>query len=168
MSLIFVDCEAFGGAPVVGKLTEFGAVEYKTQQSFHGILWTAIPDPDHPVTSRLDPLAVQKTEEERKQVFVEFDKWLKQFKPPYVFVSDNNGYDWQWINDGFWKYLNYNPFGHSSRRISDFYAGLVGNFYTPARTWKSLRITYHDHNPVHDAMGNLEAFKRMLNGERGK
>jgi len=31
-----------------------------------------------------------------------------------------------------------------------------------------LRITPHDHNPVHDAMGNLEAFDRLLKGERVK
>jgi hypothetical protein len=161
-----MDCEAFGGAPCVGRLTEFGAVEYKMRKTFHGVLWTAIPDPDHPVTSRLDPDAVQKTEEDRKQVFIDFENWLKQFKAPYVFVSDNNGYDYQWINDGFWKYLGRNPFGHSSRRISDFYAGLLGNFYTPARLWKNLRITAHTHNPVMDAMGNVEAFERILKGER--
>ena len=33
-------------------------------------------------------------------------------------------------------------------------------------SWTELRITPHDHNPVHDAMGNLEAFERILNGER--
>jgi hypothetical protein len=99
-------------------------------------------------------------------VFHQFDAWLKRFKAPYVFVSDNNGYDWQWINDGFWKYLGRNPFGHSSRRIADFYAGLCGDFFTPGRDWKRLRRTAHDHNPVNDALGNVEAFERMLNGER--
>ncbi len=58
-----------------------------------------------------------------------------------------------------------NPFGHSARRIGDFYAGLVGDF-TDASSWKKLRVTVHDHNPVHDAMGNLEAFERILSGER--
>ncbi len=38
MALIFVDCEApFGaGAPSVGDMTEFGAVEFKTKETFHG------------------------------------------------------------------------------------------------------------------------------------
>lgn len=165
MSLIFVDVEAFGGAPCVGKMTEFGAVEFKSRKTFHGILWIAKPDIDHPVTSRLDENAIQKSEEERKQIIIEFDIWLKQFGPRPIFISDNNGYDWQWINDAFWKYLNYNPFGHSSRRISDFYAGLVNNFYL-ATKWKHLRVTTHDHNPINDAMGNVEAFERILNGER--
>lgn len=34
--------------------------------------------------------------------------------------------------------------------------------------WKRLRITKHDHHPVNDAMGNVEAFARMLAGERVK
>lgn len=65
----------------------------------------------------------------------------------------------------FHLFLGKNPFGHSARRIGDFYAGLVGKF-TDASSWKKLRVTAHDHNPVHDAMGNLEAFERILNGER--
>lgn len=38
MSLIFIDCEApFGvGAPSVGNMTEFGAVEFNTRATFHG------------------------------------------------------------------------------------------------------------------------------------
>ena len=104
---------------------------------------------------------------EEKEVFEKFDKWLTEItkgeRP--VFVSDNPAFDWQWINDGFWRNLDKNPFGHSARRIGDFYAGLVGDF-TNASSWKKLRVTPHDHNPVNDAMGNLEAFERLLNGER--
>ena len=38
MSLILVDCEApFDvGSPAVGDMTEFGAVEFKTRETFHG------------------------------------------------------------------------------------------------------------------------------------
>ena len=45
-----------------------------------------------------------------------------------IFVSDNPAYDFQWINYGFHHAIGRNPFGHSGRRISDFYAGLVGRF----------------------------------------
>ena len=51
--------------------------------------------------------------------------------------------------------------GHSARRISDFYAGLVGDFHD-SQSWKKWRITPHDHNPVNDSLGNCEAFKRIL------
>ena len=63
--------------------------------------------------------------------------------------------------------ISNNPFGYSARRIGDFYAGLIGDF-KDASSWKRLRITKHDHHPVHDAMGNLEAFERLLKGDRPK
>jgi len=143
MALIFVDCEApFGvGSPSVGDMTEFGAVQFKTKETFHGTDCT-------------------------KETFRDFADWLKIVSKSHpIFVSDNPAYDFQWINFYFWKYFNENPFGHSGRRISDFYAGLVGDFYK-TQNWKKLRITKHDHNPVNDAMGNIEAFERLLNGER--
>jgi hypothetical protein len=61
--------------------------------------------------------------------------------------------------------LGYLPY--SARRIGDFYAGLIGDF-KDASSWKRLRITKHDHHPVHDAMGNLEAFEKLLKGDRPK
>ena len=142
MSLIFVDCEApYGvGAPSTGDMTEFGAVDFKTMQSFHG----------HDCS---------------EETFEKFTAWLKSFEPPWVFVSDNPAYDWQWINFYFHKYTGANPMGFSARRIGDFYAGLVGDFRASSK-WKKLRVTVHDHNPVHDAVGNAEAFRRILNGER--
>ena len=147
-NLIFVDCEASGKSPSTGKLTEFGAVAYPSKATFHGVL------------------AGKKLVEE-KEVFEKFEKWVLQVtkggRP--IFVSDNPAFDWQWINDGFCRTLGRNPFGHSARRIGDFYAGLVGDF-TDSSSWKKLRITPHNHNPVYDAMGNLEAFERLLNGER--
>ncbi len=143
-NLIFVDCEAVGKCPSVGHLTEFGAVAYPSKETFHGVLAS-----------------------NEQEVFEKFEKWLLQItggKKP-IFVSDNPAFDWQWINDCFWRVLGRNPFGHSGRRLGDFYAGLVGNFLD-TQSWKKLRVTKHDHNPVHDAMGNVEAFERLLNGER--
>lgn len=64
-----------------------------------------------------------------------------------------------------WRYFGANPFGHSGRRIADFYAGLVGDFRSTQK-WKRLRRTKHDHHPVHDALGNAEALIRIFEGER--
>lgn len=171
MGLIFVDCEAVGRCPRRGELTEFGAVDYDTYKrnvntdnkkwnTFHGVLAEAMPDPANHAISRIvgarfDP----------KEVFTKFADWLKQFKGRAIMVSDNPAYDFQWINDGFEVYLGHSPFGHSARRISDYYAGLLGDF-SKTQEWKRLRITLHDHNPVHDAMGNVEAFYRLEQGER--
>lgn len=142
MSLIFVDCEGKGPAPGLNDDArfEFGAVERKTRLTFHGVGGTY-------------------------ETFHAFMEWLDQFKGRPIFVSDNPAYDWQFINYYFHLHLGGNPFGHSARRLGDFYAGLVGDFYH-TQEWKSLRVTPHDHNPVNDAMGNLEAFERLLAGER--
>jgi hypothetical protein len=58
-----------------------------------------------------------------------------------------------------------NPFGHSGRRIVDFYAGLVGDLRSTQKRKRLLR-TKHDHHRVHDALGNAEALIRMLDEER--
>lgn len=146
--LIFVDCEApYGvGSPAVGDMTEFGAVDYETRETFHGT-------------------------DASRETFDRFLVWLLARADGgarrLTFVSDNPAYDWQWVNFYFWRYYGMNPFGHSARRIGDFYAGLVGDFRR-SNEWKVMRVTKHDHNPVNDAMGNVEAFDKMLGGDRAR
>ena len=169
MGLIFVDCEAWGGCPATGQLTEFGAVSYETMQTFHGVLVNAAPS----IENSAIPMAGRRLQDiEMTPVFEDFNDWLLKQKGQVpgsggslLFISDNPAFDWQWINDGFYRTLGYNPFGHSARRIGDYYAGLVGDFRAASK-WKKLRITKHTHHPVDDAMGNVEAFRRMQNGER--
>ena len=139
MTLILVDCEGHGPAAGLNDdlKFEFGAVEYETRQTFHGYAGL-------------------------KVTFDVFAEWLAKFPEPLVFVSDNPAYDWQFINHYFHKFLGHNPFGHSARRIGDFYAGVVGNWRAAGRDWKKFRKTVHDHNPVHDALGNAEALQAIL------
>ena len=136
--LIFVDCEGHGPAAGLNDASKFevGAVEFKTRKTFHGIGAT-------------------------KEMFEGFEIWIKQFDGNPLFVSDNPAYDWQFVNYYFHLFLGRNPFGFSARRIGDFYAGVMGNFMD-ANKWKRFRKTVHDHHPVNDAMGNLEAFEKIL------
>lgn len=160
-NLIFVDCEATGPCPGKGEMTEFGAVDYASRQTFHGILFASRPSNANPALSKRTGAAFDSV-----RVFGDFAAWLESVtKGRPIFVSDNPAYDFQWINHGFHHALGHNPFGHSGRRISDFYAGLTGDF-TNSQAWKRLRVTPHDHNPVNDALGNVEAFERILRGER--
>lgn len=163
-NLIFVDCEANGKCPSMGQLTEFGAVAYPSKATFHGVLVERKPDPENPEFKVATGITF-----DEKEVFEKFDAWLQEMcgEERPRFVSDNPAFDWQWINDSFHRTLGKNPFGYSARRIGDFYAGLIGDF-TDASSWKRLRVTKHDHHPVHDAMGNLEAFERLLKGDRPK
>lgn len=160
-NLIFVDCEATGPCPGKGELTEFGAVEYRSRRSFHGVLFASRPSAANPALAERTGAAFDPV-----RVFGDFAAWLATVtKGRPIFVSDNPAFDFQWINHGFHHALGHNPFGHSARRISDFYAGLTGDFAN-SQAWKRLRVTPHDHNPVHDALGNVEAFERILRGER--
>lgn len=175
MTLIFVDCEAYGGSPVTGRLTEFGAVALSDGEQppaldegavqhfvsylpvFHGIIIDSEPNPLNPAV----PMPGEYDSTRAHTVFASFRSWLRQFDPPFVFVSDNVAFDWQWINCGFHEHLGENPFGHSGRRIGDYAAGLRGRWRGGTQGWKRMRITKHDHNPVHDAQGNVEAFLRL-------
>lgn len=165
MSLIFVDVEADFKSPCPGigpGMTEFGAVEFKTLETFYG-------RPSHPFSSEEIEQKKWKNHivsiEDWRLCFEAFAFWLSKFDGRPIFVSDNPAYDFPWINYHFHHLFGKNPMGHSARRIGDFYAGLVGDIHK-SNDWKHLRITEHDHNPVHDAMGNVEAMKRMLAGER--
>lgn len=105
----------------------------------------------------------------RCNIAQQFNTWVIQRARGHgipKLISDNPAYDWQWISALFDEARIPNPFGYSARRIGDYYAGLIGNFER-TQPWKCLRITKHDHNPVHDALGNAEAFYRLQHGERG-
>lgn len=156
-NFVFVDVEARGQSPIHGTMTEFGAVHEKSLRTFHGVLYEGTPDPENPAI----PL-VGKQVASDLEVATAFIAWLKEVgngeRP--VFVSDNVAYDWQWISGMFDKAMHPNPFGHSGRRISDFWAGLNNN-WGETQGWKRWRVTPHDHNPVNDAMGNVEAFQEI-------
>ena len=156
---IFVDVEATGLSPATGVMTEFGAVHEESRKTFHGILWEATPDPENPAKPLLRGDSIHYRE---KVVMTNFVAWLKEVcgNDHPVFISDNVAYDWQWVNFYLDKHLGKNPFGHSGRRISDFWAGLQHNF-RDTQSWKGFRVTPHDHDPVNDAMGNVEAFQEI-------
>jgi hypothetical protein len=161
-NLIFVDCEARGTSPVNGVMTEFGAVHLNTRYTFHGKLYEAHPDPENPAVPVVgDPCSSS------LEVARALADWLEALRDDgnmrgrAVMVSDNPAYDFMWIAGMFDEAGMDNPFGHSARRISDFYAGLTGD-WNSTQAWKKYRKTPHDHNPVNDAMGNAEAFDHIL------
>lgn len=89
------------------------------------------------------------------KVMTDFAIWIKEVvKGTPVFISDNNGYDFAWINYYFHKYYGSNPFGWSSRRIGDLFCGAEKSL---CYKWKQHRIEPHLHDPVGDAKGNAEA-----------
>jgi hypothetical protein len=155
-NLVFVDVEAAGPTPMSGTMTEFGAV-LMNGESYHGKIYDGFPDPENPAKPIVGRLLRSVPD-----VADEFHNWLRQHvKGRLIFVSDNPAYDWQWIAAMFDFCGIDNPFGHSARRIGDFYAGLQRDF-TKTQDWKRLRRTPHTHNPVDDARGNMEALTTLL------
>lgn len=156
MKLISVDVESDG--PLDGKhsMVCFGAVvvDDKLDKTFYG--QTA------PIVQTYDPeaLAISGfTREEHEKfdnpadVMHRFYEWVRA-QGRSVFVADNPGYDFAWINYYFYRYVGKNPFGWSSRRIGDLWCGYEND---PYFKWKKYRKTKHSHNPVDDAKGNAEA-----------
>jgi hypothetical protein len=160
MSYIVVDVESDG--PIIGKnsMVCFGAVlvdrEHKLNTTCYG---RTAPISEHYIPSAL---AISGFTREEHESFPDpihaleiFRDWIKEVsKGTPILISDNNGYDASWINWYFHTYLGSNPFGWSSRRIGDMFAGWMND---PYYRWKKHRKSPHNHDPVSDAKGNAEA-----------
>lgn len=162
MALVFVDVEARGTSPVNGTMTEFGAVVYDPngkhhKKTFHGVLYEGSPDPTNPAVPIVGA-QLWGTDD----VAQRFTDWLKEVSPGQsTMVSDNPAYDFMWIAGLYDMADMENPFGHSARRISDYWAG-INLKWSETQSWKRFRVTKHTHHPVDDAMGNVEAFETIM------
>ncbi len=165
MTWIMVDVEADGPIPGDYSMVSFGAivVEPALDRTFYGEL--------KPVSEKWMPEALQvsgltRTQtygfKDPKTVMQKFAAWIAKVgggRP--MFVSDNNGFDWQFINWYFHHFIDLNPFGYSSTNLGSLYKGLRHNM---RESFKHLRETKHTHNPLDDAKGNAEAMLRIFEG----
>jgi DNA polymerase III alpha subunit (gram-positive type) len=162
MPYVMVDIEADGPIPGDYSMVCLGAVivEAGLGRTFYGRL--------RPISDRWVPEALSISGFSREQtlsfdepatVMGRFEDWLKENvvgRP--IFIADNNGFDWQFINWYFHHFLGRNPFGFSSMNLGSLYKGLVKD---TRATFKHLRRTRHTHHPVDDARGNAEALLHM-------
>jgi hypothetical protein len=162
MAYIMVDVEADGPIPPDYSMICFGAivVEPALDKTFYGKL--------RPISKRWIPEALQISGFSREEtigfdlpseVMKQFAIWIRLHchgRP--FFISDNNGFDWQFINYYFHHFLGENPFGHSSTNLGSLYKGLVKDTF---QNFKHLKETKHTHHPVDDATGNAEALLKM-------
>lgn len=162
MSYFMVDVEADGPIPGDYSMICFGAVLVTPglQQTFYGQL--------RPISEQWIPAALAVSGFSRDEtlqfpaaadVMGQFAEWLaatSQGQP--MFVSDNNGFDWQFVNWYFHHFVGKNPFGHSSTNLGSLYKGMQKDCFV---NFKHLRKTKHTHHPVDDAKGNAEALLTM-------
>ncbi len=157
-----VDVESDGPIPGDYSMVCFGAVivEPGLERSFYGQL--------RPISESYVPQALAVSGFSREVclsfaepqlVMEQFRDWLRSnCKGRMLFVSDNNGFDWQIINWYFHHFLNANPFGFSSTNLGSLYKGFERDTFV---NFKHLRKTKHTHHPVDDARGNAEALLEM-------
>lgn len=164
MSGFMVDVEADGPCPGMYSMIEIGVVKIddSLKTTFYGQL--------APIADQYQESALKVTGYSREETLEfpgasetihELYKWINlnntnNSKP--MFFSDNNGFDWQFVNYYFHYYFGENPFGFSSRNIGDLYKGMQKDMF---KNFKHLRKTKHTHNPVDDAIGNAEALLAM-------
>lgn len=160
---ISVDIEADGPCPGVASMLSLGAVNVSnTRQTFYGEF--------RPITQQYNEESLKFSGFTREQSMefppaVDqmrlFDTWLTNVAEGdrLVFVSDNAGFDWQFVNYYFHSFLGRNPFGHSSLSLTSLYKGYRQDMRA---SFKYMRKTKHDHNALNDAMGNAEAFAKLL------
>jgi DNA polymerase III epsilon subunit-like protein len=162
MSLFVVDVEADGPCPGLYSMISFGAVRVDAglKTTFYGTV--------RPISEKFDPesLAVSKISRDQHLTFLDpaaemqrFAHWIRAHSTGKraIFVSDNPAFDWSFVNYYFHAFTGSNPFGHSARRIGDFYAGLVRNWSVSSHRWRKYGTTKHTHHPVMDAMRCAEA-----------
>src|SRR5262245_58242980 len=159
---VMVDIESDGPIPGDYSMICFGAVivEAALNRTFYGRL--------RPISQQCDPQALQVSGFTREQtqgfddpaeVMSRFHGWLMEnANDRRMFISDNNGFDWQFINWYFHHFHGKNPFGFSSTNLGSLYKGMAKD---TSVNFKHLRKTRHTHHPVDDALGNAEALLHM-------
>jgi 3' exoribonuclease, RNase T-like len=162
MSYIMVDIEADGPIPGDYSMISFGAivVEPSLSKTFYAQI--------KPISHQWIPEALQVSQFTREEtltfeapepVMQRFATWIateSSGKP--FFISDNNGFDWQFINWYFHHFYGSNPFGHSSTNLGSLYKGLMKDTFV---NFKHLRKSPHTHHALDDARGNAEALLHL-------
>lgn len=164
MSYIMVDVETDGPIPADYSMICFGAmiVDEQLDKTFYGQL-KPISDQWFPKALEISGFTRQETLnfDDPKTIMVHFRNWISEYSNQLpIFISDNNGFDWQFINYYFHHFLGSNPFGHSSTNLGSLYKGLVKD---TNKNFKYLRKTVHSHHPVDDVRGNAEALLYLKN-----
>jgi hypothetical protein len=164
--LLSVDVESSGPAPMHGDMISFAGVviEDALDRSFHS--GNMRPECEHYLPeayaaigmTREQHLAAPYSIRERIMAFADWLEGLRDTR--IIMVSDNPGFDFQWMNFELMNHVGQQLLGHSARRIGDVWSGLRKR---PMETsgWQRFRLTPHDHDPLNDAIGNAEAWLEM-------
>jgi DNA polymerase III epsilon subunit-like protein len=158
--IFVVDVEADGPCPGIYSMIQYGVVALDSRGILGKITHNLAPTGDVFLPEALNAIGITRQEtlnypDAKKSMYALDDFVSRTAHDRPVFFSDNNGFDWQFINYYFWKFVGRNPFGFSSNNITNIYGGL--NKQLRNGKWRDFRITKHSHNALDDAQGNAEA-----------
>ena len=163
MTYVMVDVETDGPIPADYSMICLGAVvvDESLDKRFYGQL-KPISEQWIPESLKISGFSRNQTQQfdDPKEVMEKFSAWIEvSCAGTPLFISDNNGFDWQCVNYYFHHFLGNNPFGFSSTNLGSLYKGLVKD---TSKNFKHLRNTAHTHDPLDDAVGNAEALLHMI------
>jgi DNA polymerase III epsilon subunit-like protein len=152
-----VDVEADGPIPGDYSMVSLGAVvvEPSLRKTFYATL--------RPISNRWDEAALRVCGFSRdetmsfsdpQEVIREFSRWVSRQSSNPFFISDNNGFDWAFVNWYLLHFTGENPFGFSSSNLVDIYCGLKRDL--DAILKKSAPPPRH--NALDDALANAKRF----------
>jgi ribonuclease T len=106
---------------------------------------------------------------EPKEAMQRFADWLDERVSPGlrpIFAAFNAPFDWMFINDYFFRYLGYNPFGHSALDIKSYFMGQADVAWSQT-SMREVGLRYLGkrqlaHNALQDALDQAKIFRRML------
>ena len=168
---ISVDVETAGPAPGLYALLSIGACLVKDPStSFYIELQPDSPEYTHEAITihGLSLARLSETGVPPKEAMQAFAEWIHLVAPEGrpVFVAFNAPFDWMFINSYFYRYLGYNPFGHSALDIKAYFMGQAGVTWgeTSLKHISShfLDETHLFHNALNDAQDQAHIFLRIL------
>lgn len=158
-TLFAVDIKSDGPAPGLFSMISFGVVRVDAT------LDTVFKGRCCPISDQWDPESLAVTGFTRTQTYTfpdprhelpRFAEWLAaQSQGSPVFISDNNGFDWSFMNYYLWRFLGRNPFGQSSRNLADLHRGLM-------RDWRVSLAGLRPAPLTHDPVDNARSHARLL------
>ena len=167
--LIVVDVETNGSCAGLYSMIELAAISVPTNPNKESKTFytTLAPLPDATFENEALAITGRKHEDtlsftDPREAMVLFDSWLSSLQVPLKdrFTSDNVGFDWQFVNHYFIRFLGYNPFGFRQIAVPCNYTGMRKDI-NKRHHWKKWIKTPHDHNPINDCMGVVEALREM-------
>ncbi len=161
MAFIMVDTEADG--PIPGDYSMIALAAVRVEPSLENRFHTTLS----PVSETWVPNMLAAAGYSREQTLAfeppaaamnAFKQWLSSLGTDNLFfISDNNGFDWQFVNWYFHHFTGANPFGFSSTNMLSLFQGLCKDMYRQQKQRARKRL----HDPLQEVCENARDLLNM-------